>query len=331
MYPTPPPERFQSSAEEQLYHLLNEQLPDDFIVMHGTPWMDPNTDRYHQEGEIDFLIIHPKIGLLVLEVKGGRIELRDGEWYSVDRNDVAHPLKNSPISQAQRGMRALRKRLETSPSTKPFANQYRIQTGVVFPHIIKLKEGFGPDTPPQLIIDSSDLNSLELAIREVAGVRPPKDHLSGDALKPLVNLLRPTVRVEKLGYAASLHRTAAQIDRLTDQQYDILESLRHHNQLAIAGCAGSGKTMLAMKRARFLAQSGQRVLFTCFNRPLSDWLQETIGADPETPPENIRVENFDQLAHNLLKESDAQVDDCCLHGNPAEGAWPGGACDDDSG
>jgi hypothetical protein len=130
--------------------------------MHGTPWMDQNTDRYHQEGEIDFLIIHPKIGLLVLEVKGGRIELRDGEWYSVDRNDVAHPLKNSPISQAQRGMRALRKRLETSPSTKPFANQYRIQTGVVFPHIVKPKEGFGPDTPPQLIIDSSDLNSLEL-------------------------------------------------------------------------------------------------------------------------------------------------------------------------
>jgi hypothetical protein len=307
MYPSPPPEPFPSSAEKQLYHLFDEQLSDEYIVMHGTPWMEANTERHHQEGEIDFLIIHPKIGLLVLEAKGGRIELRDGRWFSIDRHGVVHPLNHSPISQAQNGMRALRNRLANSPSTRPFAPRYRIQSGVVFPNIVKPKEGFGPDTPPQLIIDSSDLNSLEYAVREVAGIRQPKDHLSGDAIKSLVNLLRPTVRVEKLGYAARLHRTAAEIDRLTDQQYDILESLRHHNQLAIAGCAGSGKTMLAMKRARFLAQSGQRVLFTCFNRPLSDWLQETFAADQETPQENIRVENFDQLAHNLLKESGTHV------------------------
>jgi hypothetical protein len=35
--------------------------------------------------ETDFIIAHPNLGILLLEVKGGGIEVRDGEWISIDR------------------------------------------------------------------------------------------------------------------------------------------------------------------------------------------------------------------------------------------------------
>ena len=52
--------------------------------------------------------------------------------------------------------------------------------------------------------------------------------------------------------------------------------------MVVTGCAGSGKTMLAVEQAKRLAAKGERVLFVCFNRALRDHLQakrEKKGVD----------------------------------------------------
>ena len=62
-------------------------------------WQSPIGKR-QADGEADFVMIHPDHGVLVVEVKGGRIRTSEGEWYSVDRHGAEHEIKN-PFEQAR--------------------------------------------------------------------------------------------------------------------------------------------------------------------------------------------------------------------------------------
>src|SRR5690606_23793305 len=66
-----------------------------------------------------------------------------------------------------------------------------------------------------------------------------------------------------------------QFRQLTLQQFTVLEFIESKPRALIAGCAGSGKTMLAIEKARRLGEQGKRVLFTCYNKALAEWLAET--------------------------------------------------------
>ena len=59
-------------------------------------------------GEIDFVAIIPREGIVCLEVKGGRVSCRDGVWRTVDGGGHAHELLKSPFRQVQQAMFALR-------------------------------------------------------------------------------------------------------------------------------------------------------------------------------------------------------------------------------
>jgi superfamily I DNA/RNA helicase len=49
--------------------------------------------------------------------------------------------------------------------------------------------------------------------------------------------------------------------------------LEDNHRVAIQGSAGTGKTVLALEKARRLSEEGQRTLLLCFNRPLADHLR----------------------------------------------------------
>ena len=77
------------------------------------------------------------------------------------------------------------------------------------------------------------------------------------------------------------------------------ERLAHHlgaGYRVIRGVAGSGKTLVLVYRARYLAESfpGHRFLLTCFNVALSRALMHQVGALP-----NIAVRTIDAIARQL--------------------------------
>lgn len=87
------------------------------------------------------------------------------------------------------------------------------------------------------------------------------------------------------------------IIELTEQQFRLLDLLDRQRRVAIAGCAGSGKTLLAFEKARRLAESGRRVLLTCFNAGLAGRLRETLDV-----PRRLEIRHFHGLCADLVAE-----------------------------
>src|SRR5260370_29725016 len=111
MYPQRLPSSGKSNAERKLFNLLRDHLPNDYTVIWSIDWTAPraaSSGGGAQESEIDFLILHPDKGILVLEVKGGGVGY-DGslhEWYSIDDGGRRHRIKD-PFEQAQSGKHTL--------------------------------------------------------------------------------------------------------------------------------------------------------------------------------------------------------------------------------
>jgi hypothetical protein len=83
------------TAEIRVYEALRRQLPDDFRVYYSRPWRARLPDGAVLDGEADFVIASSEWGILVVEVKGGRID-RDGatdHWTSTDRNQRTHDIR----------------------------------------------------------------------------------------------------------------------------------------------------------------------------------------------------------------------------------------------
>src|SRR5436190_1442478 len=95
-----------SAAERRLFQLLkNDPATADWIVLHSLGLSRRGHKPY---GEVDFVVLIPRGGLFCLEVKGGRVACRGGEWETTDRNDQTERLRRSPFMQARDCMFAVR-------------------------------------------------------------------------------------------------------------------------------------------------------------------------------------------------------------------------------
>ena len=74
--------------------------------------------------------------------------------------------------------------------------------------------------------------------------------------------------------------------------------LSRQARVAIAGCAGSGKTFLAAEKARRLAQQGFRVLLVVFNMLLADHLRGGLADE-----QSITVRAFYGLCREVAEEA----------------------------
>ncbi|WP_448575377.1 NERD domain-containing protein [Thermomicrobium sp.] len=265
---------FQSDAERLVYSALAHQLPDACLVLFAVRLLvRDGSDEI--DAEADFIIVEPQCGVLVLEVKGGGIrrDARTGQWYSLDRRGDEHPIGN-PIEQARRTRYALARKLKEGPRTKLF--DYPIRHAVIFPDVTLRQQWLGPDVEPDIVLDDRSLTGLHGAIRRALGGPRPEGPLAPAAIQALVDALSPTIEVRKPRLGRLVQEAEEEIVQLTERQFAVLRLLERHRRARIVGPAGSGKTMLAIEKARQLALQGNRVLLTCFNRNLSRWMRRTL-------------------------------------------------------
>jgi hypothetical protein len=293
MHPYPIRPDTQSNAERALYAALDDQLPDDFVVFHSVAWQVRDPRSGVEDGEADFVLAHPDFGILVVEVKGGRIRYdgRRGQWFS-----NANPVKD-PFKQGRSAKYSLLEKLKELP----FWRNRWITVGyaVAFPDVA-VKQDLRLDAPRELILDATDMTSLlewvNRALHYLQGRRPEDNPLGRVGVEELESLLSPSWDLRS-PLSVEIEEEEQELMRLTEEQFVLLDFLARHRRVAISGCAGSGKTTLAYEKARRLAEQGFDVLLTCFNRPLAEFL-----AAEETSP-NLQIVNFHRFADEFVQKA----------------------------
>lgn len=283
-----------SGAERKLYADFQTQLPDDWVVFHSVWWQLRDTRSGAHDGEADFVLAHPDVGVLLIEVKGGRIRY-DGaadQWFSNE-----YPIKD-PFKQGRNAKYSLLRKLQEVPYWR---NRFiSIGHAVAFPDV-SVKHDLRLDAPRELILDASDLVGLSAwvtrAMAYVQGSEPGFQPLGTTGVRELMDLLSPTWELRSL-LSAEIAEERQELIRLTEQQFVLLDFLGRHRRVAISGCAGSGKTTLAVEKASRLARQGFRVLLTCFNVNLAEFL-----SGDETLPKHLEIANLHKLASDLCRKA----------------------------
>ncbi len=323
MYPDVPPSELEHESEEPVYVALRDQLGDDYSVLHSYPWLRPWRGDALLEGEADFVVVHPRRGILVLEVKGGETIRHDGRRWCRDTGDGPKEFQD-PFVQARKNMHALldiiRERSGRRLSKDDMAHGY----AVVFPHLDY--EGLPPPHADKaIIISRKHLLMMGQAIEAAYGswtdapnAPQPLGHeqyrlLLNDCLMPKFRVFRPV--------GPDISNAAERLLELTETQAQVFEGLYVQDRVLVEGVAGSGKTFLALNRAIAFARQGKRTLFVCYNKELAAWLRVQVEEDSTTATfrDLLTVNHFHSLAADLAK--DAQIDFRPQAGGPPTDAF----------
>jgi hypothetical protein len=305
MFPDPLPEwvlaNHRRGAEVRVYRALERQLEEPWHVFYSRPWIGLDRDGREKDGEADFVVAHPDLGILVLEVKGGSVgrEERTEKWFSIDSDGFQFSIKN-PIQQAVTSKHRLLEKLRDLPGWN--GRFVTARHAVVFPSCARPDRDLGPDMPAWLFAGHDEMERLGEWIEERLEQHLPDaplepDELDEDGVAIIRDYFSKSFLLER-PVGASLIADDEAIRVMTDQQAYVLDIMESVIRIAVPGPAGTGKTALAVEKARRLAGAGRRTLLTCYSRPLARQLERDLGQIP-----NLHVRSF----HGLCSEVAARA------------------------
>jgi len=288
MFPAPLPDYIRRDplrrAECKVYDALAEQLSADYTVFYSRPWLGLAPDGREIDGEVDFVVANPQTGFLAIEVKGGGIsrDARTEEWTSRGQQAIVHRIKN-PVNQARSGKYVLLKKLNASDQWKP--RFVRARHGAIFPDSAGSSSDLGADMPLKIFAFNEDMRGLAPWVEQRLKAPPETDGhaehaLGSDGIRALEFILARSFSL-RVPLGALLSGDDQKIVLLTDEQYHILEAFAEWKRVAVAGGAGTGKTLLAAEKARRLASEGLHTLLLCYNRPLAAYLKQCFAESPK--------------------------------------------------
>jgi hypothetical protein len=283
------------NGERIVYERLGRELPADWVVLHSL-----NLPRHASKiwGEADIVVLST-LGVFALEVKGGKVSCRDGIWCYEGPDFSTYTKKEDPWTQSETAMMAVKKALcDANPAFSDTLFGY----GVVMP--FTRFDANGVEFLPEVLLDKRTFRQeigqylgrvhrhwqqeyLRKHRREYRGLAP---HQIGQARQ----ILRPDLETT-LSVGGYLTGTESQLLALTNTQIKVSRRLATNPRSVVSGPAGTGKSLLAVDRARQLAANGKRVLLLCFNKLLAGHVRRSVTEQGVT---NLDVRH----AHGLYSE-----------------------------
>ena len=259
LFPTIPPPG--TPYSEMLVREALERLDDKWKVFHSVAWQSIRKGR-QGDGEADFILLHPRHGLIIIEVKGGEeIHIEDGQWFS--RNSETGRLERikNPFLQATDSKYALLNYLrEVSIPT----HEVPVTHGVCFPGT-NIVNSIGTYGPLEIVWTKDDLYEPLAMVQRLVRHWNQKANISPGVVKKLHQLLAPTIMVRRR-LKDDVSDVGQALIELTSQQIKAFQLLRKVRRALILGGAGTGKTLLAVNRAKIFAEEGLKVLLVCYNQ-----------------------------------------------------------------
>lgn len=274
------PRDFDPASQEGLMFDSLALLPEDYYVFHSFRITDTKDDIFH-ESETDFVIFNRAKGIICLEAKAGQVRYENGCWLY----GSGIPMHNGgPFNQASANKYKLMRYI--SDSNMSFVlEKCKFFHAVWFPSVDneRLKSMTLPsEGDKNIVLTKEALTNPEDFIDRIYALQLPsrvETKLSEIECKRLVReIFCPQFNVfPSATFEADLKKMV--FHRLLDEQAGILDFLDEQLTAAVNGAAGTGKTMIAVEKARRHAAAGERVLFLCFNAQLKDYLEENYSED----------------------------------------------------
>lgn len=282
-----------SGAEAKFYRECQSQLTDQYLVLFSLPWTGADSYGNVRDGEADFIIFDRESGFLVVEIKGGGIthEPAAGKWFTTNRTG-SYEIKD-PFEQAKTNKHRILNLLRAHPKLIRSGGA-RVLAGhaVFFPDIPSAEKLERPSSPLSIIGVRPDLSHLADWVKKTFDFWKGQSvfqALGDSGLAIAESIFCRPIEVKPL-LSVQLEEEEQVRLRLTEQQAYLLSALGMRKRAAIAGGAGTGKTLLALFKAQKLAESGIRTLLLCYNRALADHLKTVYGRN-----ENLLPMSFHQL------------------------------------
>jgi hypothetical protein len=291
-------------AEITVFDALDDVLEDEFVVFYSRPWLGEDRFGNERDGECDFLIAHPRLGVLAIEVKGGGIayDPSTSQWVSTDRHGIRHRIKD-PVSQAVSAKHEMLKRLRDH---RQWRDRFiHLAHGVIFPNAASAPSDLGADKPRKIFCCAKDLASgLRAWVgqrmgegRQVEGTEP----LGTDGIRALEDILAKPVEL-KFTLGAQIEDANRKLIALTPSQFHVIDMISGIPKALVEGGAGTGKTVIAMEEAKRSAIAGRRTLLTCYNRSLARSMQRMVGSQA-----NLDVLSFHSFCRHVVKLAGHQL------------------------
>ncbi len=307
-----------TAGERRLLHQLKRCLEDDYLVWHDIP-IGPKARQP------DFVILSPRWGVLLLEVKDWRLSTvagatRDTVDLRLARGPttVAHPLR-----QARDYALELVDLMQRDPALVhahgPFAGRllFPYGWGVVLASLRRAEvqgSDFHSLFPPArtLLRDELDEDAIDAAAfqRRLWGMftvsyphtlsLPQRDRVRWHLFPEL--RLRPQAALDFGDGAPAAPPPLPDLMQVMDLQQEQVARTLGEGHRVIHGAAGSGKTMILIYRAQYLAAAAtaeQPILVLCFNRMLASRIQHQLqqrGVD-----ERVQVRTFHSWCQDLAR------------------------------
>lgn len=320
-----------SRAELRVFDLLREIRPDDpqdeFLGFHSLSLGNHPRQRF---GEIDFLLCG-RLGIYVLEVKGGTVACEQGKWRFGGQGREEH---RGPFRQAEEALHAVRSHLERELGSEDLAT-FAIGFGVIFPDVEWKQPGLEWDA--RTLADARAMpwfdRWLDELVRHWRSRHPPRwrDILpTSEQVARVRQLIRPDFETIPLLGVDGEERAR----RLTEDQFVLLDVVEANPRTLCQGGAGTGKTFLAAELARRWSAAGKSVLFACASPWLRAWLECQLPSPGicvatcdalEVEARRFGADRFDALivdeAQDLMQVGSLDKLDRYVKAGLRDGAW----------
>lgn len=270
------PKEFDAKSQEGIMFEELNTLSDDYYVFHSFSIVTIKGSVV-KESETDFVVFHPKKGILCIEAKAGQVDYVDGYW----KYGSGIKMKNDgPYNQAKNNKWKMKGYMLDHGLQYEFEHCKLIHA-VWFPDV-PLSKFQGKQLPAEadinITLTSDSFGHIEECIEKIfdleitAGVNT---NLSEKEVKRILErVLAPSFSLISL-QEVEIERTKNVFKRMLKEQVALLNYLEEQNNAIINGLAGTGKTVMAVEKARRHSEKNEEVLFLCYNFFLKEHLKET--------------------------------------------------------
>lgn len=309
-FPTLDHAEFRSKGEFTLFQEL-AALDDGFAVIHSLPWLRGRTKRVyshelqeylrvslarrHLSGEVDFVILHAKLGMLCIETKSGLykpsgvrfIHERDG--YEID-----------PLNQVRDNTFVLVEMLQSWHMKCP------VGYAVHFPDIdlesSQIASAYVPFDRPIadgiLILQKHRRDMPSRIVELMAHWKAALNYENQDDFSLEIDRFLDAVWPQEVQVGHLGRKIVADGQlwlRLDDKQANQVALCLDSDRRLIAGFSGSGKTLIARSLAEQFAARGLKVLFLLKNRQIT----QKVTAQVSHLGREITVQTFHSYCESL--------------------------------